>query len=62
MTREKAIEILKEYIDHLQTAINQANKESDEAFDREQARKDIAAFRIAIQAIKEQLETDDSWI
>lgn len=58
MSRNEAIERLEAHIERLQNAIKWGNK----SFDREQARKDIAAFRVAIQAIKEQLEIDDSWI
>jgi len=54
MTREEAIERLNVNIDRLQNAIKYAKY-----FDKEDARKDIEAFRIAVQTIEEQLEMYD---
>ena len=41
MTREEAINNLKEFIDHFKTQIKQAQAANDKAFDIERAERDI---------------------
>ena len=60
MTIEESIETLKEYIDHLQTAIKQAQAANDEYFDVDKAKQDIEAFQMAIKAIEAQEQVDQS--
>lgn len=51
MTNEQAIENLKEFIDHFQTQIRQAQAVDDKAFDVERAERDIQTFEMAIKAL-----------
>lgn len=54
MSREEAIENFKEFIDHFQTQIKQAQAISDKAFDVERAERDIQTFEMAISALEQQ--------
>ena len=51
MTNAQAIENLKEFIDHFQTQIKQANAVGDKSFDIERAERDIQTFEMAIRAL-----------
>ncbi len=54
MTNKEIIETLTEYIDHLQTAIKQAQTANDPCFDADKATRDIEAFQMAIKALEAQ--------
>ena len=54
MTNKESIETLKEFIDHFQTQIKQAESVNDKAFDKDRAERDIEAFGTAIKALEQQ--------
>lgn len=51
MTNAEAIENFKEFIDHFQTQIKQAQAIGDKAFDFERAERDIQTFEMGIKAL-----------
>lgn len=58
MSREEAIENFKEFIDHFQTQIKQAQAVDDKCFDVERAEKDIQTFEMAISSLEEVIQNE----